>query len=614
MTDSAKLASTMLGDNPEKSRNPLRKAMRRRNAKTVTFSDPTYYEPSENEFSTGDEGEEEPDFLTVADVAKDEGQAEQQETQNDSVEPLRIRTNPKENSVEDNASESTVQQNDGDTTAGDDVSRASSETYDHQGRTSRRIDGGVLTRADDSTKSNRKMRNTDSFYKDDSIETKKINLTPSLLRDDSNDQDQAAQPQEVRYHPNEMAALTSFQRTRSNSFESTEKAIASEKPKEERPEKRKEKKSGMFSLFKRKDRKYRAQSDDEDPDWLSKEMASSRRSPQPKVSSESLDQSTPSPQRNQPQRQISKLQKAPPTKSNSNTKQPASREDHTVKAINTSPPSAAPQLEQPIASSPLINPFDDEETFGREIVPTKPSLHLQTDQTEKATNQRSPTDSKNQRSPTESRARNVFSPIRDVLRPPANSEAKPEKVKKATSRMALEDSDTSPDEPQAPTTFPEASPVKENLSDSPVQVSPVVPLQPPPLVGDSSSQDERETAISPPSPSSTPELVERPVEESTSVRDDVTNTPASTIQSSRHAPQWSDAGLRTFLDGDNDIRDMLVVVHDTSDVKAPGPDHPVVDSFTRERSRVSGMENRLDGMLQDLLARRAGRRKWCTYG
>ena len=29
------------------------------------------------------------------------------------------------------------------------------------------------------------MRNTDSFFKDDNLETRKINLTPSLLRDDS---------------------------------------------------------------------------------------------------------------------------------------------------------------------------------------------------------------------------------------------------------------------------------------------------------------------------------------------------------------------------------------------------------------------------------------------
>lgn len=30
------------------------------------------------------------------------------------------------------------------------------------------------------------MRNTDSFFQDDSLETKKISLTPNLLRDDSN--------------------------------------------------------------------------------------------------------------------------------------------------------------------------------------------------------------------------------------------------------------------------------------------------------------------------------------------------------------------------------------------------------------------------------------------
>jgi hypothetical protein len=34
----------MLGDTAEKSKNPLKKAMRRRNAKTVTFNPPTYYE------------------------------------------------------------------------------------------------------------------------------------------------------------------------------------------------------------------------------------------------------------------------------------------------------------------------------------------------------------------------------------------------------------------------------------------------------------------------------------------------------------------------------------------------------------------------------------------
>jgi len=41
----------MLGDTAEKSKNPLKKAMRRRNAKTVTFNPPTYYEAHEPDWS-----------------------------------------------------------------------------------------------------------------------------------------------------------------------------------------------------------------------------------------------------------------------------------------------------------------------------------------------------------------------------------------------------------------------------------------------------------------------------------------------------------------------------------------------------------------------------------
>lgn len=45
----------MLGDNMEKSKNPLKKAMRRRNAKTVQFAAPTYVEASDYEYDTEDE-------------------------------------------------------------------------------------------------------------------------------------------------------------------------------------------------------------------------------------------------------------------------------------------------------------------------------------------------------------------------------------------------------------------------------------------------------------------------------------------------------------------------------------------------------------------------------
>src|SRR6266480_562097 len=49
----------MLGDNPEKSKNPLKKAMRRRNAKTVQFAAPQYFEPPVFDYSDDEEEEEE---------------------------------------------------------------------------------------------------------------------------------------------------------------------------------------------------------------------------------------------------------------------------------------------------------------------------------------------------------------------------------------------------------------------------------------------------------------------------------------------------------------------------------------------------------------------------
>lgn len=88
----------MLGDNHEKSKNPLKKAMRRRNAKTVQFTAPTYFEPSDNEYSS-EEDEDEMDQVDhyqqensaqQAEVAQ-EPQHEEETTATDVVEPLNIR-------------------------------------------------------------------------------------------------------------------------------------------------------------------------------------------------------------------------------------------------------------------------------------------------------------------------------------------------------------------------------------------------------------------------------------------------------------------------------------------------------------------------------------------
>ena len=88
----------MLGDNPEKSKNPLKKAMRRRNAKTVQFSAPTYYEPSDNDYSSDDEGED-GQFSHLTDAGglmlKDQD-AQASHDEPATVEPLAIRDSQKE--------------------------------------------------------------------------------------------------------------------------------------------------------------------------------------------------------------------------------------------------------------------------------------------------------------------------------------------------------------------------------------------------------------------------------------------------------------------------------------------------------------------------------------
>lgn len=80
------LSATMLGDNSEKSKNPLKKAMRRRNAKTVSFNPPTYIEASDVDFITDDEVDD-GDFMDHDDThdERDDAQDEDDLT----VEPLK---------------------------------------------------------------------------------------------------------------------------------------------------------------------------------------------------------------------------------------------------------------------------------------------------------------------------------------------------------------------------------------------------------------------------------------------------------------------------------------------------------------------------------------------
>lgn len=176
----------MLGDNAEKSKNPLKKAMRRRNAKTVTFSSPTYFEPSDVEYSTEEEEAGDEEFFEDEDGVTQDTQEDTQ-ADNMTVEPLRLkpRTDASASAQEAEAAEKP---------ASPEKDRTSEELFESQrmlNLTLSNLDeigvANVWNAAENVSRSrNGVVRNTDSFFKDDSVETKKISLTPNLLRDDSN--------------------------------------------------------------------------------------------------------------------------------------------------------------------------------------------------------------------------------------------------------------------------------------------------------------------------------------------------------------------------------------------------------------------------------------------
>ena len=155
--------------------NPLKKAMRRRNVKTVQFAPPTYVEPSDYG-ATSDEEEEGGDEATLQEEDGSEAQSQGQ-TRNAIDRPgietpatrdVQINGRGDEVAAEQDHRDRAMEQ-----ATGPEKSRTSDELFD-------RTEDGTAAKSRKGT-----VRNTDSFFKDDGVETRKINLTPSLLRDDS---------------------------------------------------------------------------------------------------------------------------------------------------------------------------------------------------------------------------------------------------------------------------------------------------------------------------------------------------------------------------------------------------------------------------------------------
>ncbi|KAJ5616368.1 hypothetical protein N7537_001482 [Penicillium hordei] len=532
------LSATMLGDNNEKSKNPLKKAMRRRNAKTVNFGAPTYIDASDVDYSTDDDSEH-GDFFNDDETLDGEEEDVQEQAEDIVVEPLRPKAQketPTEHADANGAEKQDLQRSNSDR-------RPSSEEFFE-------AEEPTVSRSRNGT-----VRNTDSFFKDDTAEPKKISLTPNLLRDirDENSTNTLAEWKEPR-----------------GSFESIEKGSNSQdKIKEKEEKKRKDKKPGMLSgLFKRK----KSKDDIDDPERSLADSAS-RTSPQPKTSMESISSKSLSPEQQRPSK---------PQKSSNNK-------------LHKQPPGI-------MKVDPVLDPTMAEFARGNEAI-----------------NQSQGNKSIRQVSLQEERE-SSYEDCEIVLQSPI-SQSSPSKdpfvtplesmnpLESPIDRPSSETQWRGPNDPGRTTTGPASvtSPpqkfvpmlVAGDESESPVNVSPVEAYSPMSARGSTNNASPREVrSLSPPSPPSSPGQDVNYLKGSAAA-------PASVDTLSVDTPTWSDSSLRSYMDEENDIRDLFIIVHDKSNVPPAGPDHPITGRLFKEESkRLKEMNNQLDDMLVNWMSQR----------
>ncbi|KAI8163019.1 Tip elongation aberrant protein Tea4 [Colletotrichum sp. SAR 10_70] len=589
LSDLDQLSATMLGDQAgEKSKSTFKTALRKKK-KTVAFAPPTFVDYSDIDYSSDEEDMEEM-------FSQQQGQQQQQQQQQAAtqqsteeaedetakVEPLKPRT-IKEVKVAEPTKKEEVAEDDG--------KRDSGEIFEKPEGPSRSRNGTV--------------RNTDSFFKDETVETKKITLTPNLLRDDNSSRPSTTES--VKQRP---------------SLDKLDKELQpdkkDDKKKKDKDKKEKDKKpSAIRSFFSRKDKKKVVDDDDEsfgkrsmDIVTESQDRESEEQPSSPRTSGGSSGG---------PERTASKLTK----------QQPRVEPSLSRKGATTPQKSATRELSEFISSEGRPNNVSNVPPASMRIVEDDSS----------------DVDAEPKKAETKHSQKSSLSKIMPS-RSSEPKEPKPQKVTKAKSRVELDDFDSSGEEidPSGPSVqqpteeepkdeklvrpvpgafpdsymsgesaqtdrtitpsqpMPQSQPTaadreKDRLSESPVQVSPVTTSNPPALMVDTSSQDGHSSSPS-------PELIDADEVGRHRAQDSMTASSTSTGGSTTGS-SWNDAKLRAFFDSSSDIRDMLVVVYDKSDVAPAGPDHPVAGSLFREQNaKLAEITTQLDNMLGDWLARK----------
>ncbi|KAH6994112.1 hypothetical protein EDB82DRAFT_429042 [Fusarium venenatum] len=555
------LSAAMLGDTAEKKAQTFKSPIRF-GRKTVTFTSPTYHDYTEIDDYSSDE--EDIDNLFAGSTAS----AKQDQQQKDQKKETR---DPTISIVEDDSSEESARveplkpRSTKDKTA--ESSKVDTVEEEDEGRDSEEM--LFDSKAEGPSRSrNGTVRNTDSFFRDETVETKKITLTPNLLRDDN---------------PSRASQDSTKDMKSRASLDKLDKELMSDKEKkkiQDKGRKEKDKKpSAIRSFFSRKDRKKSVDEDDESFGKRSMDIGSEPRD------SESIEEVA-SPERQQ-QRSTSRLQKQVPRNETSPGK---SEQSSTMELAAYLAESRVNDVSNvPPASMRIVNP----ETMETHEVPSNTHVtgngsrvrassataqHDDTRALAKALGRSSSTGD-------EPRTTKTTKP-RPLMDVDELSSSDDESVSQPTSRTTPEQSVEKKTEgglrPQLPGAFPDSfdasvKPIPTNaepreqqsrLSESPVHVSHVDGTRPPALEIDTSSQEGRSSSEVP-----SPELGPR----------DETSKDSSPTRSAKE-PGWDDEKLRAFFDDGEHVRDLLMVVYDKSDVEPVGKDHPVVSGMFREQN------------------------------
>lgn len=558
----------MLGDQAEKTRNPLKSAMKRRKAKTVTFTAPTYVDYSDFDYST-DEEDLEAEFLAQQQQQGQQSGSQQANADPDvedetaRVEPLKPKSQQKDAVI---AESQTIEANgDGASVSAKAATRTSEEIFE--------------TKSGDGPKKTSDGTVRDSFFKDDTVETKKITLTPNLLRDDSGPRS-SSDSKELK------------QRVSLDKLEKDNLLGKDDKKKKDKKEK--EKKPGTIrSFFSRKDKKRSV--DDDDDSFGKRSMDANEKEVEPE------DTAAASPEKSEgPQRHPSKLKK----------QQPRIEPSLTSKGTPTQPKEPGMDLASFLstegkaktpASMRVVEPDLDDFNSSPESSPTKPSRD-QSPGTSRKGGQANASAFRGQDSNTrpqqvvQARSRAVLddSDSDEVASAPAPAPVRPAPVPEEVKKQQQEQQ-RSALRPTLPGSYPDSyvsmqstasdqteraveemppHQRQERLSESPVQVSPVTSNNPPPLMVDSSSQEEDQSSMR-----SSPELIDREDGDMHGKQDSIATSTSATTTST-----WNDASLRAFFDSGSDVRDLLVVVYDKTDVVPAGPEHPVAGTLFKEQN------------------------------